>query len=69
MECGLGGETRIVEKFKLTPTCRGIDLLSLIFHIEGSKFQKTSFSYYCTMKLHVSDCALAPLGSEATTFQ
>jgi len=29
MECGLGGETRIVEKFKLTPTCRGIDLLGL----------------------------------------
>ena len=25
MECGLGGETRIVEKFKLIPTCRGID--------------------------------------------
>jgi len=29
MECGLGGETRIVEKFKLIPTCRGIDLLGL----------------------------------------
>ena len=25
MECGLGGETRIVEKFKLTPKCQGID--------------------------------------------
>ena len=24
MECGLDGKTRIVEKFKLTPTCRGI---------------------------------------------
>ena len=29
MECGLDGKTRIVEKFKLTPTCRGIDLLGL----------------------------------------
>ena len=29
MECGLGGETRIVENFKLTPMCRGIDLLGL----------------------------------------
>jgi len=29
MECGLDGETRIVEKFKLTPTCRGIELLGL----------------------------------------
>ena len=37
-----------------------------LFH---SKFQKTIFSYSCTVKLHVSDCALPPLGSEATTFQ
>ena len=37
-----------------------------LFH---SKFQKTIFSYYCTVKLHVSDSALPPLGSEATTFQ
>ena len=37
-----------------------------LFH---SKFQKTNFSYSCTVKLHVSDCALPPLGSEATTFQ
>ena len=37
-----------------------------LFH---SKFQKSIFSYYCTVKLHVSDCALPPLGSEATTFQ
>jgi len=37
-----------------------------LFH---SKFQKTIFSYYCTVKLHVSDSALPPLVSEATTFQ
>jgi len=30
---------------------------------------KENFSYYCTVKLHVSDAALPPLGSEATTFQ
>jgi len=29
MECGLGDEARIVEKFKLTPTCLGIELLVL----------------------------------------
>ena len=41
----------------------------MIFHIEGSKFQKTIVSYYCTVKLHVSDSALPPLVSEAITFQ
>ena len=29
MECGLGSETRIVEKFKLILTCQGIDMLGL----------------------------------------
>ena len=36
---------------------------------EGSIKQKTFARFYCTVKLHVADCALPPLGSEATTFQ
>ena len=37
-----------------------------LFH----RFLKNIFSYYCTVKLHVSAvCALPPLGSEAITFQ
>jgi len=40
MECGLGGESRIIEKFKLTPTCLGIKpVLSKV----GEAFQALSW--------------------------
>ena len=36
MECGLGDEARIVEKFKLTPTCLGIITFSIFSNSSNS---------------------------------
>ena len=48
---------------------RPVDRHEIVKEKSVEKLNVQFFSYYCTVKLHVSDSALPPLVSKATTFQ